>query len=255
MHRQNNSGRRDFIKKASVAGILSVVVPQIVSQAFAADNLKKIVLKKEDVVLFQGDSITDAGRKRTDATANSTSALGAGYAFIAASEMLYRHADKNLKIYNKGISGDKVPELIKRWPADCTDLAPNVLSILVGVNDFWAITKHGYTGTVEQFKTGYSELLASTKQRFPDLKIILGEPFAVKGVKEVDEKWYPAFDRYRQVVRELAHDFGTSFIAYQSVFDKAQQQAPGSYWTIDGVHPTLAGAQLMAQAWLQAVKM
>ena len=84
--------------------------------------------------------------------------------------------------------------------------------------------------------------------------MIIGEPFAVTGIKAVDEKWYPAFNDYRAAAREIAQSFGAVFIPYQAVFDKAQQTAPGVYWTHDGVHPTLAGARLMAHAWLEAVK-
>jgi lysophospholipase L1-like esterase len=88
----------------------------------------------------------------------------------------------------------------------------------------------------------------------PDVKLIIGEPYAVRGVKSVDDKWYPAFDEYRHAAREIADSFGAAFIPYQDIYDKAQKSAPGSYWTVDGVHPSLAGARLMAQAWLETVK-
>ena len=74
------------------------------------------------------------------------------------------------------------------------------------------------------------------------------------GVKAVDDKWYPAFNDYRAAARELADSYGAAFIPYQEIYDKAQKSAPGVYWTADGVHPTLAGARLMAEAWLQTVK-
>jgi lysophospholipase L1-like esterase len=86
------------------------------------------------------------------------------------------------------------------------------------------------------------------------VQFIIGEPFAVTGIKSVDEKWYPTFNDYRAAAREIANQFNAVFIPYQTVFDKAQQSAPGVYWTYDGVHPSLAGARLMAEAWLQAVK-
>src|SRR5690606_20831604 len=102
----------------------------IVSAALAEENAPKISLKQGDTVLFQGDSITDAGRKRDDTHANSGKALGGGYAFLAACELLYGHAGKNLQIYNKGVSGNKVYQLAERWEEDCLKLQPEVLSIL-----------------------------------------------------------------------------------------------------------------------------
>jgi lysophospholipase L1-like esterase len=263
MNKTNDTSRRSFLKKTSLAGIASLSLSGIVTSALAAENAmnksngnnsNKITLKKNDVVLFQGDSITDAHRKRDDNDANSPSALGSGYAFIATSDLLYKHADKNLKVYNKGISGNKVYQLAERWDADCLSLKPNVLSILVGVNDFWHTLVNNYKGTIETYTNDYKALLDRTRQQFPEVKLIIGEPFAVTGVKSVDDKWFPAFNDYRKAAREIAASYGAVLIPYQSVFDKAQKSAPGVYWTFDGVHPSLAGARLMAEAWLQTVK-
>jgi lysophospholipase L1-like esterase len=255
MSAKNASNRRHFLKQASLAAASAIVLPQIVSTAFAAEpKRKKIVLQKEDVILFQGDSITDAGRKKDDPNFNNAAALGNGYAMLAASELLLKQAGKALKIYNKGISGNKVYQLAERWEKDCLDLKPNVLSILIGVNDYWHLHNGNYKGTIETYRNDYKALLERTKQVLPDVKLIIGEPFAVRGIKAVDDTWYPAFDEYRAAAKEIAAQFDAVFIPYQSIFDKAQKSAPGVYWTYDGVHPSLAGARLMAQAWLEAVK-
>jgi lysophospholipase L1-like esterase len=233
---------------------MAVNIPEIVSAAYKPAKEKRIELKKDDIILFQGDSITDMHRKRDDANPNSPAALGTSYPFLSTAEMLYRYPDKNLKCYNKGVSGNKVFQLADRWQADCLDLKPTVLSILVGVNDFWHTLVNGYTGTIKTYRDDYKSLLDRTKQALPDVKLIIGEPYAVIGVKAVDDKWYPAFNDYRQAAREIAESFGAAFIPYQEIYDKAQKSAPGSYWTADGVHPSLAGARLMAEAWLQTVK-
>jgi lysophospholipase L1-like esterase len=254
MEHQQNS-RRSFIRKISLGSVAAISLPSIVSSAYAEEaKVKRVSLQKEDVILFQGDSITDAGRKRDDNSANNANILGRGYACIAASQLLFDHAGKNLSIYNKGISGNKVYQLAERWDADCLALKPKVLSILVGVNDFWHMINGTYKGTIDIYRNDYDALLKRTKESLPGVQLIIGEPYAVTGVKAVDEKWFPAFDEYRKVARELATAHNAVFVPYQSVYDKAQQQAPGAYWTGDGVHPTLAGAQLMAEAWLQAVK-
>jgi len=251
------SDRRSFLKKAAMGSMMALSMPEIVSAAFAkepAAKAAKFTLKKDDVILFQGDSITDAGRKREDAKPNDVGSLGRGYSFLAAASLLEKHADKNLQIYNKGISGNKVYQLAERWDADCLDLKPDVLSILIGVNDFWHTLTNGYTGTVQKYRDDYKALLTRTKDKLPDVKLIIGEPFAVTGVRAVDDKWYPAFNDYRAAAREIAVSFGATFIPYQTIFDKAQKIAPGAYWTGDGVHPSIAGNALMAQAWEEAVK-
>ncbi len=112
----------------------------------------------------------------------------------------------------------------------------------------------GYTGTIATYRNDYQKLLDRTKEALPNVKLIIGEPFALKGVKAVNEKWYPAFDAFRQAASELADQYGAVLVPYQAVFDKALEYAPGSYWTGDGVHPSVAGAELMAHAWTQAVK-
>lgn len=250
----SKNSRRNFLKTASMGSMLSFSLPGIVTSVMEETKTQKITLSKGDVILFQGDSITDAGRKKEEPAANNSAALGKGYAFLAASDLLNKYPEKNLQIYNKGISGNKVFQLADRWDADCLDLKPNVLSILVGVNDFWHTLTGKYTGTIETYRTDYDKLLDRTKQKLPDVKLIIGEPYAVTGVKAVDEKWYPAFNDYRQAAKELADKYKAVFIPYQAIYDKAIKSAPGSYWTPDGVHPGIPGAALMAQAWMETVK-
>jgi lysophospholipase L1-like esterase len=248
------NNRRSFLKSAAIGSLASLALPQIVSAAFKEVKGKKINLNDNDIVLFQGDSITDAGRDKKQSIFNNTTSMGSGYALIASSNLLLHQPNKNLQVYNKGVSGDKVFQLAARWDDDCLKLKPNVLSILIGVNDYWAVKKHGYTGTIETYHDDYKKLLERTKQALPDVKLIIGEPYAVTGVKEVDQSWYPEFDKFRTAAKELADQFDAGFIPYQAVFDKAQKSAPGVYWTLDGVHPSVAGVNLMAQAWLEAVK-
>ncbi len=249
---QNN--RRSFIRKAALGGVLAVSLPEIVSLAISPEKAGKNILKKDDVILFQGDSITDAGRNRDDNDFNDPGSLGLGYAMLAGASLLEKYPRLGLRIYNKGISGNKVYQLAERWDSDCIALKPDVLSILIGVNDLWHKLNGEYNGTVDIYRNDYIELLERTKKAQPGVKMVICEPFAVPGVKAVDERWYPEFYGYQKAAREIAGMFGAIFVPYQKVFDEALKQAPGSYWTPDGVHPSLAGAQLMALAWTRAVK-
>lgn len=251
----NTNDRRDFLKKLTIAGAASLTAPSVFA---APEGKKKITIKEGDIILFQGDSITDTGRKKDPkdaAVPNVPSTLGTGYAMLAAAELLHNGAGKNLKIYNRGISGNKVYQLADRWEVDCLELKPTILSILIGVNDFWHKLNGTYDGTVEKYTNDFKQLLARTKDKLPDVQLIVGEPFAVNKVKAVTDNWFPAFYDYKNAAKEVAESFGATIIPYQTVFDKAEKKAPGSYWTTDGVHPTLAGHKLMANAWLQAVKL
>lgn len=246
----NSTGRRNFIRKASLGSAMALGFSQIVSNVYAEKKPAKISLQKDDVILFQGDSITDAGRNRDNKDPNNTRGLGGGYAFLATADLLKEHADKTLQIYNRGISGNKVYQLAERWDADCIELKPSVLSILIGVNDFWHMLQGKYDGTVDTYRTDFKALLERTQQKLPDVKLIIGEPFAVPDVKAVDATWFPRFAEYQNAARELARQFNATFIPYQSIFERAAKEAPPVYWTHDGVHPSLAGSQLMAEAIL-----
>ncbi len=251
---ENQNNRRNFIKKATLGSMMAISIPEILSAAMPGEGAKKITLGKDNVVLFQGDSITDAGRNKEDTSFNTTRNLGSGYAMLTGAGLMEKYAALNLKIYNKGISGNKVFQLAERWDKDCLDLKPDVLSILIGVNDIWHKLNGQYNGTPEIYRKDYIALLERTKKALPNVKLIICEPYAVKGVKAVDDKWYPEFYEYQKAAREIATQFGAVFIPFQSIYDEAQKQAPGVYWTGDGVHASLAGAQLMASAWLRAVK-
>ena len=248
------NSRRSFIKKAALGTAAAISIPGILSAAMPKEKLKVIKLLKDQVILFQGDSITDSGRNKDDTGFNSARNLGSGYPLLAGAALLNKYEALNLQIYNKGISGNKVYQLAERWDKDCLELKPDVLSILIGVNDIWHKLNGTYNGTIEIYRNDYIALLERTVKALPNVKLIICEPFAVKGVKAVDDKWYPEFYDYQKVAREIAKQFRATFIPFQSVYDEALKRAPGSYWTGDGVHPTLVGAQLMSKAWMKALE-
>lgn len=225
-----------------------------VHAAPAAAAESKTSLSKGDVILFQGDSITDARRDRkAENNANHPGMLGNGYPFLLAGGLLRDHPKLGLRIYNRGISGHKVPDLQARWEKDCLDLKPAVLSILVGVNDIWHKMSGRYDGTVETYRTGFAALLAQTRAALPETKIVICEPFALR-CGAVKDSWYPEFDERRAVAAEVARDAGAMWVPFQTMFDEAiAAGTKAEYWAGDGVHPSMAGHALMAQAWRQVV--
>ncbi|MDH6303767.1 lysophospholipase L1-like esterase [Parabacteroides sp. PF5-5] len=248
--------RRDFLKKGMLAGAGALMIPELakaVVQENMAVNAPKISLKKDSVILLQGDSITDAGRDYSNNNANSMQMLGNGYSLFIASQLLTKEASKQLKIYNRGISGNKVYQLRDRWEMECLAFMPDVLSILIGVNDYWHTLGGGYKGTAEVYENDYRNLLRYTKEKLPNIQFVICEPFALKGGSAIeDEKWFPKFDEYRSIAKKLAAEFNAVFVPFQAGFDAAIKQAPTRYWAYDGVHPDLPGRQLMANMWLEA---
>jgi lysophospholipase L1-like esterase len=248
--------RRDFLKKGALAGLSLAMLPELAKAVVKEQNglaATKINLKKDSVILFQGDSITDSGRNKENNVSNSLEQLGNGYALFTATQLLKTHADKQLKIYNRGISGNKVYQLRDRWEMEALAFMPDVLSILIGVNDYWHTLTAGYKGTVEIYENDLRALLKYTKDKLPNVQFVLCEPFALKGGSAIDEpRWFPMFDAYRVALKKLADEFNAVFVPYQSAFDAAMKLAPARYWSADGVHPDLPGRQLMADVWLEA---
>ncbi len=247
--------RRKFLAKSMLAlGATAMASSNVFANQANVKAAGKVSIKQNDIILFQGDSITDTGRKREELGPNNTAAFGNGYAMIAASCLLNKFADKNIQVFNRGISGNRVPDLLERWDVDAIQLKPTILSIHIGVNDFWRTIDRGAKNTPQQYKQQYKELLDKTLSALPGVRLIIGEPFGVNGIKSVTDAWYPDFTGYQQAAKEIAQEFNATFLPYQSVFDKAVSRNSGDYWTTDGVHTTLAGSNLMAQAWLDLIK-
>lgn len=246
------TNRRRFLQHAALGAGFGLSLPALASAVGAKDRHGRPF--QDQVIVFQGDSITDGGREREWQAANASGSLGHGYVALAVGELLGQNPGSRWQCYNRGISGHKVFQLAERWEADCIDLKPDVLSLLIGVNDFWHTLTHDYTGTPEVFENDLNALLDRTRTALPGVRLIMGEPFAVAGGTAVSEDWFPAFPQYQQAAARVAQAQNAVWIPYQALFDEALKAAPPSYWCPDGVHPSPAGNYLMAQAWLDALR-
>jgi acyl-CoA thioesterase-1 len=210
-----------------------------------------LVLPAKAVVLFQGDSITDCTRDRTRSGPNDPSTLGAGYAGRVAGDLLAQPNAAGWRFYNRGISGDRVVDLLGRWRRDALALQPDLVSILVGVNDTWHEHLFGNGVCVERYTELYRMLLQDTRAALPHCRVVLGEPFALPG-GDFQAAWMTELHARAAVVRRLAQEFGAAFVPYQEMFDAARRRHADAELAADGVHPTPLGHRLMADAWLQA---
>ena len=251
----NNFSRRKFFRSAGL-GTAAVAGMPLMAHALVPSNESGTIhdfFAAGDVILFQGDSITDAGRNKQQELPNNARSFGLGYAMHIASWLLEEMPTKDMTIYNRGISGNKVYQLADRWEKDCLDLKPNVLSILIGVNDYWHFRNGKYEGTPEIYENDFRNLLTRTKEALPDLKLVICQPFILTGTRAVDESWVEPFSAYQASARKISDEFGARWVPFQEAFDKAIEVADPTYWAADGVHPSMAGAQLMAKTWLESL--
>ncbi len=201
---------------------------------------------KNEVVLFQGDSITDSVRDRSNGND-----LGKGYAMMVAAWFSAMFPEKHVNFINRGISGNRVKDLVKRWDVDCIDLQPTVVSILIGINDCWRRYDNNDFTSAEEFEEGYRNILVRTKEKV-GAKIILCEPFVLP-VPEDRKTWREDLDPKIHVVRELAREFGALYLPLDGIFTSASMLREPEFWAGDGVHPTPAGYGLIAREWLRVV--
>jgi lysophospholipase L1-like esterase len=241
------NNRRKFLLNALASVTISAVLPD---QSFS--NPLKEFEKEEGslTVLFQGDSITDGNRTRNT---DWNHVMGHGFAYIIASRLWYDYPAKGLHFFNRGISGNRVTQLAERWQTDTIDLKPDVINILVGINDTEAAIKGNVSCTPEQFENDYRTLLKWTKEKLPDVKLVLCEPFLlpVGRVKENFETYQTEIAKRQQVAKLLSDEFKAIYIPFQSAFNDALSKAPAEYWIWDGIHPMPAGHELMARFWLE----
>lgn len=206
-------------------------------------------------ILFQGDSVTDAGRIRENPTN-----LGAGYPHLLGAHLGFEYGTK-YECLNRGIAGSRTKDVIKRAPTDIFDLNPDVISLLIGVNDSW-IGDNSRTGTdTSLYVEDLESLLDLIKQNLPKTKIILLEPFIVKGSLTATDQEHPgrwetcSVDVYAhaEAARKTAQKYHLPFVELQSEFNKAiSSSGDAAHWVYDGVHPAPAGHELIKREWLKA---
>ena len=238
--------RRDIFK--SVTGIsiasLSAVGGWVAEES--GDPSDSFLLKDGQLVLFQGDSITDMARDRGE-----PDSLGGGYPHLLAPWIAAEFPERKIRFLNRGVGGNRVVDLQNRWRKDCLDLKPDWLSILIGVNDTWRRYDRNDPTSVQDFEAGYRHLLDQVHEHL-QTQIILLEPFLLN-VSEKVWRMREDLDPKREAVRRIADDYNTLFVPLDPLFQEVSKHREPAFWAQDGVHPTPAGHALISQAWLKAM--
>ena len=197
-------------------------------------------------ILFLGDSITDAGRNRAD-----PASMGSGYPLLVSARL---GADRpgTFLFRNTGVSGDRSVDIYARVKKDCWNWQPGVVSLLAGINDVWHELGERNGVDAERFYRICRMLVSDTREHLPEVRLLLMEPFVLPGTStsgdwEVFSREVPLRAR---AVQEIAREFHALYLPLQGIFDEACRRCPPDCWLMDGGHPTPAGHQLIADAWL-----
>ena len=204
-------------------------------------------------LLFLGDSLTDMYRNYDTSVDNATS-YGAGYVFDIASQLMYEHPG-HYQILNRGVSGNKITNLYNRYENDAVKENPDVLTILIGVNDVWhEITNHSGT-PIDVFEKTYFKLVNDIKDKLPNTTVIIMEPFFLKG-SATEGAWEEFQDvlKYADVCKKVAEQTSCIFVPLQKPFEELAKNGGSTQLLYDGVHSNPGGAHLIATEWLKAFK-
>ena len=204
-------------------------------------------------ILFQGDSITDAGRSR-----ENDSWLGTGYPYLVKGQLGYDNPGE-YTIYNRGISGNRIVDLYARIKADILNLKPDYMSILIGVNDVWHELEAQNGVSDAKFEKFYCMLIEEVLEELPNLKIMIMEPFVLEGsgttsTEEMPQKWELFYKDVRgkaAIAKKVAEKYNLAFIPLQDKFNAATEKVEVSYVLEDGVHPTVVGHTLLKTEWMK----
>jgi acyl-CoA thioesterase-1 len=205
-----------------------------------------VPFKQNDLILFAGDSITDCDRDR-----NKPTSLGRGYAKDIADRLNTVHPDLALRFLNRGISGDRMCDLLARWEIDCTALKPDWVSLLVGVNNTWRRYDQNDPTSDDTFEVECRELLQRLKDK-TSARIVLCSPFLLHTTPAI-ASMREDLDPKIKIIKKLADEFDAIWVDFDAAFIAAQNRHIPSYWAEDGVHPSEAGHALMAETWLGLV--
>lgn len=209
-------------------------------------------LKESDVILFQGDSITDGNRGRNQ---DLNHIHGHGYQYILASEMYADNLDKNITVVNRGVSGNRIAELYGRWQEDCLKIKPDILSILIGVNDIYSVFEYGHGSSPERYEKIYRLLLEEVVEQNPDTLIVIMEPFyGVSDNTERDKFIRNNIGFYVDAAKRIAKEYNAVFVPLQDIFDEYAKHVDIHSLLWDGVHPTTGAHQLIARRWKECVE-
>lgn len=202
-------------------------------------------MMKKIKILFQGDSITDADRDRSD-----YHSMGYGYAGFVVQKLTEKYPNVDFEFINLGLSGNRTDQLFDRLTPDCVELEPDVVSVLIGINDVWHRYEYEFIPTTdEQIALNFKCILERIK-RDTKAKLIVLQPFT-EG--EDQARMQPDVDRLIAIVDSLAKKYADTYIRTNEIIHADEHYGIEHYFTRDGVHPCPTGAEFIASLYVEAI--
>ncbi len=196
-------------------------------------------------IVFFGDSITDCDRDRGD-----LNSLGNGYVKILADKLRPIYPDTDIELINKGISGDRVQELLARVQTDVIDLKPDAVVIMIGINNVWHKFTHGKELDLVEFEQDLKELI--TKLKEAGIVVIFLEPFLLPAPDKL--RMRKIFNEELKIIDRVGEEMCDEFVAFDEMFNGLVESIPYSEYSLDGVHPTHRGSRLIANTAIKAIR-
>ena len=198
-------------------------------------------------ILFQGDSVTDAGRDRSN-----PADMGEGYPKFASAMIQDSYPDGSFEFVNLGISGNRTEHLVARLESDFIEIQPDIVSIMIGINDVWHHYAHEFVETTdEQFEKNYRIVLDAIKSR-TNARILMIQPFLLETVDPAKQELCEELARKQTIIEKLAAEYADGYLDLDTVLHTETDEAP-AYYSADGVHPTPDGACYIGEAYLRAI--
>lgn len=232
--------RREFLLASAV--LTNTACHSAKGESITAPN--SYVLPQGAKIVFQGDSVTDANRSNATTYPNIASAMGYGYPLFIAQHLLLARPKQALELYNRARGGDTIPLMQARWQADTIDFQPDLLSILIGLNDFVADYTNPNYATL--YEDRYTALIDRTRQALPNVQIVIVEPYAINDTP------VPEFDSVRAAAARVATYADAIFVPIHDMLNQHVREQTHEYW-FDEQHPTIAGSAAIAEQWLKKV--
>jgi len=251
---------RGFLLRSNVICLICTILApiclaQVQPSVVSGYDYERPRFTEDTRILFIGDSITDMKWGRNEKDRNHY--LGHSYVFLIAARLHTDLPDVEIEFFNRGKSGNTVGDLRNRWQKDAIEMMPDVLSILVGVNDVGRAVRSDSEIDLKQWEVDYRWILNASLKANPKLEIVLLDPFVLPVGRLHGEtawgSWNGECTKLRSIVKRLAADYQAIHIQTQDIFDKASENLEASHWIWDGVHPLPQGHELIARHWLEAV--
>jgi len=251
--------RRTFLKgsvitagTAALCGSVQVKESRTNPSGVGGYNYRLPKFKEGSRLVFQGDSITDMNWGRNESDRNHY--LGHSYVYLIAARLGVDMPGARLEFFNRGVGGNCISHLKKRWQKDAVDMKPDLLSVLIGVNDVHGLLA-GYD--IKEWEADYRSILDASRAANPDLRLVLLEPFVLASGRLKNDaefkKWRDKTDLLVSIVAKIAKDCNAVHVKTQSIFDAAAKAVSAEHWIWDGIHPLPQGHELIARNWLEEV--